>query len=177
MSPVAAPHDLSPRRSHRSRSACGDDKARPPVTTAASSPVRPGHRCAESADESGTLTAPASDAPCPTRTRRRRSTGGNYDEAADLFAAYTRHHPDNPWGHYMYGLSAWKAGPHEQAIASFDEALRLDPEHRKSLLNSARVLLETGRPREALERVERAHGHRAALGRGSPPARPGPRTS
>ena len=83
-------------------------------------------------------------------------TGRNYDEAVDLFAAYTRSSPDNPWGHYMYGLSAWKAGDPEQAIAGFDEALRLDPQHRKSLLNSARVLLETSRPREALERVERA---------------------
>jgi superkiller protein 3 len=41
-------------------------------------------------------------------------------------------------------------------LTSFDEALRIDPQHRKSLLNSARVLLDTGRPREALERVERA---------------------
>jgi superkiller protein 3 len=56
----------------------------------------------------------------------------------------------------MYGLSSWKAGDPGQAVASFDEALRLDPRHRKSLLNSARVLLETSRPREALERVERA---------------------
>jgi superkiller protein 3 len=56
----------------------------------------------------------------------------------------------------MHGLSSWKAGDPEQAISAFDEALRLDPQHRKSLLNSARVLLETSRPREALERIERA---------------------
>jgi tetratricopeptide (TPR) repeat protein len=74
----------------------------------------------------------------------------------DLFEAYTNANPDNPWGHYMQGLSAWKAGDPEQAIAGFDEALRLDPRHRKSLLNSARVLLETSRPREALVRIERA---------------------
>ena len=55
---------------------------------------------------------------------------------------------------------------------AFDEALRLDPDHRKSLFNSARVLLETGQPGQALERVERglsleplsAEGHRL-LGR------------
>ena len=56
----------------------------------------------------------------------------------------------------MHGLSSWKAGDPEQALSSFDEALRIDPQHRKSLLNSARVLLDTGRPREAAERVERA---------------------
>jgi superkiller protein 3 len=83
-------------------------------------------------------------------------TARKYDEAAQLFASYTSANPDNPWGHYMHGLSAWKSGDSEQAMTSFDEALRLDPKHRKSLLNSARVLLDTGRPREALERVERA---------------------
>jgi superkiller protein 3 len=81
---------------------------------------------------------------------------GRYQEATDLFAAYAGGHPDNAWGHYMYGLSAWKSGEHERAMEGFDQALRLDPDHRKSLLNSARVLLETSRPREALTRIERA---------------------
>jgi len=81
---------------------------------------------------------------------------GRYPEATDLFAAYTGTHPDNAWGHYMYGLSAWKSGEHERAMEGFDQALRLEPDHRKSLLNSARVLLETSRPREALSRIERA---------------------
>jgi len=81
---------------------------------------------------------------------------GRYQEATDLFAAYAGSHPDNAWGHYMYGLSAWKSGEHERALEGFDQALRLDPDHRKSLLNSARVLLETSRPREALTRIERA---------------------
>jgi tetratricopeptide (TPR) repeat protein len=81
---------------------------------------------------------------------------GRYQEATDLFAAYAGSHPDNAWGHYMYGLSAWKSGEHERALEGFDQALRLDPDHRKSLLNSARVLLETSRPREALTRIEHA---------------------
>jgi superkiller protein 3 len=83
-------------------------------------------------------------------------TARKYTEAAELFGSYTRANPENPWGHYMHGLSSWKAGDPEQAMISFDEALRIDPQHRKSLLNSARVLLDTGRPREALERVDRA---------------------
>lgn len=81
---------------------------------------------------------------------------GRYSEAADLFRSYTEEHPDNAWGHYMLGLSAWKSGQHEAALEGFDEALRLDATHRKSLLNSARVLLETSRPKEALERIEKA---------------------
>jgi tetratricopeptide (TPR) repeat protein len=56
----------------------------------------------------------------------------------------------------MLGLSAWKTGDHTRALEAFDAALRLDPTHRKSLLNSARVLLETSRPKDALNRVEQA---------------------
>jgi predicted Zn-dependent protease len=132
---------------------CGDDK-RPVTTTVSSSPAT------VAVVDSG----PTGDSSIPVQPTRPVSyadaeaayAGRNYEEAVDLFAAYTRSSPDNPWGHYMYGLSAWKAGDNEQAIAAFDEALRLNPQHRKSLLNSARVLLETSRPREALERVEHA---------------------
>lgn len=79
-----------------------------------------------------------------------------YAEATELFAGYVGANADNAWGHYMYGLSAWKSGDPELALEGFDAALRLDPTHRKSLLNSGRVLIETGRPREALTRIEQA---------------------
>ena len=81
---------------------------------------------------------------------------GRYEEAAGMFEAYSESNPDNAWGHYMLGLSAWKIGDHTRALEAFDAALRLEPTHRKSLLNSARVLLETGRPQDALDRVEQA---------------------
>jgi tetratricopeptide (TPR) repeat protein len=81
---------------------------------------------------------------------------GRYEEAASMFEAYSESNPDNAWGHYMLGLSAWKTGDHTRALEAFDAALRLEPTHRKSLLNSARVLLETSRPQDALERVEQA---------------------
>jgi len=81
---------------------------------------------------------------------------GHYPEAAELFTAYTTTHPDNPWGHYMLGMSAWKTGEQEKALNAFDQALRLDPSHRKSLFNSSRVLLESGRPKEALARIDTA---------------------
>ena len=81
---------------------------------------------------------------------------GRYPEAAELFTAYSVTHPENPWGHYMLGMSAWKTGESEKALNAFDQALQLDPNHRKSLFNSSRVLLESGHPKEALERIEKA---------------------
>jgi tetratricopeptide (TPR) repeat protein len=83
-------------------------------------------------------------------------TAGHYPEATELFTAYTTSRPENPWGYYMLGMSAWKAGDTDKASSAFDQALQLDPGHRKSLFNSSRVLLEAGRPKEALERVEKA---------------------
>jgi superkiller protein 3 len=136
---------------------CGDE--RPVTTTISSAPATVAVTDSGTPSTGGDPTTgvtPPSIAPASYADAEAAYTGGNYDEAVDLFASYTRSSPDNAWGHYMYGLSSWKAGDPEQAISGFDEALRLDPQHRKSLLNSARVLLETSRPREALERIERA---------------------
>ena len=82
--------------------------------------------------------------------------GGRYEEAASMFEAYTSANPDNAWGQYMLGLSAWKNGDNTRALEAFDAALTLEPTHRKSLYNSARVLLETNRPQDALDRIEKA---------------------
>lgn len=135
---------------------CGDSK-RPVQTTISTTSTSAGKPAVESSRTPDTVTeTTAATVPVSYADAGSAYSARKYGEAAELFASYTRANPDNPWGHYMHGLSAWKAGDPEQAMASFDEALRLDPQHRKSLLNSARVLLDTGRPREARERVERA---------------------
>jgi predicted Zn-dependent protease len=128
----------------------GSGSASAPVTPVAVA-TAPADPTIVTEDPAGPPVTAASYADAETAFRR-----GRYGEATDLFAAYAGAHPDNAWGHYMYGLSAWKSGEHERALEGFDQALRLDPDHRKSLLNSARVLLETSRPREALTRIERA---------------------
>jgi tetratricopeptide (TPR) repeat protein len=79
-----------------------------------------------------------------------------YDEARTLFTSYTRSKPDNPWGHYMLGLSAARSGDLKTAESAFNEALRLDPRHVKSHLNAARVLMDLGRDTEAIERINAA---------------------
>jgi len=80
-----------------------------------------------------------------------------YTEATELFGRYVETKPDNPWGHYMLGLSAWKSGDPDRAETAFGRALELDPRHVKSLVNLSRVLLEQERPGDALETLERAN--------------------
>lgn len=81
---------------------------------------------------------------------------GRYSDAVQQFSLYTESRPENPWGHYMLGMSAWRGGEPERALSAFDRSLELDPTHRKSLFNSSRVLLDLGRAQEALERIEKA---------------------
>lgn len=78
---------------------------------------------------------------------------GEYGEATLKFSGYVTAHPENPWGFYMLGLSAWKSGENERAIGAFEQALELDPMHVKSHFNLARVLIEVGHPVEAREQI------------------------
>jgi tetratricopeptide (TPR) repeat protein len=80
----------------------------------------------------------------------------NYSEAAKLFEQYTEQRPTNAWGHFMLGLSAWKAGDAAKAEGAFEEALRIDPNHLKSLVNLSRVLIDQHRFDEALVRLTHA---------------------
>jgi predicted Zn-dependent protease len=81
---------------------------------------------------------------------------GAYRDAVSLFEGYVAGHPDNPWGHYMLGMSAWKGGHPEKAIEAFEAALDRDPDHLKSLVNLSRVRLEAGQAEEADVSIERA---------------------
>lgn len=81
---------------------------------------------------------------------------GRFAEAKELFESYVATKPENPWGHYMLGLSAWKSGDLVRAESAFDRALELDSTQVKSYLNSARVLIDLGRNHEALERARAA---------------------
>ena len=80
---------------------------------------------------------------------------GDYAEAALLFEAYAQRRPENPWGHYMQGISLWRAGDHAGAEAALRRTLEVDSTHAKALLNLARVLLERGKPSDALDYVEK----------------------
>lgn len=131
--------------------ACGgSDQTRTTSTSVGSSPTVSAASPGTPSEET-IATVPVSYEAAESAFSNRR-----FPEAVELFTAYVGTHAENPWGHYMLGMSAWKIGEHEKAVAAFDQALQLDSTHRKSLFNSSRVLLETGNPKEALERIEKA---------------------
>jgi Flp pilus assembly protein TadD len=81
---------------------------------------------------------------------------GRHDEAAEMFAQYCDEHPENAWGHYMRGLSLWKADRDDEAAAAFESALAIKGDHLKSLINLARVQLELEQDDQALATIEQA---------------------
>ena len=92
-------------------------------------------------------------------------TKRRYLEAVESFDVYVQRHPKNAFGHYMLGLSAWKSGDLDRASAAFERSLELDPRNVKTLLNHGRVLLEQGRPDDALVRVGAAIEIDSRIGR------------
>jgi superkiller protein 3 len=81
---------------------------------------------------------------------------GKFEDAVKVFDQYTVQKPKNEWGHYMLGLSAWKAGDLEKSEKAFNEALRLDPDHFKSLLHMSRLLVDQKRYEDAVVRLTHA---------------------
>jgi tetratricopeptide (TPR) repeat protein len=103
------------------------------------------------------VASPASSAsPASYTDAEAAYQSGNYGDARRLFESYVTSRPENPWGHYMLGLAAWKSGDPGSAEESFDRAIALDSTHVKSYINGARVLLDLGRNHEALERAQQA---------------------
>lgn len=80
----------------------------------------------------------------------------NYKEATTIFEAYVDRRPGNGWGYYMLGLSAWKSGDFPKAEKAFGQALSIDQNHVKSLVNSARLYIDQKRQDDAIERLTRA---------------------
>jgi len=77
----------------------------------------------------------------------------NYRDATKIFEEYTARRPENAWGHYMLGLSAWKSGDLAKSEHAFEVALRIDPKHVKSYINLSRVLIEQKRFDDAIAKL------------------------
>ena len=106
------------------------------------------------APDTAVVTAPTK--PVTFKDGEAAYQAGKYAEATTMFTSLTKEKPNNAWGHFMLGLSASKTGDTKTAMAAFDEALRLDPKHVKSLINSARLLIDQKKPEDALPRLDAA---------------------
>ncbi len=144
--------------------ACGDESGPMPAGSDTKVPGQPraavGSVARTGMDAPVTVDGPEAGAPAAVskvsyEEADRVYRSGDYGEAADLFEAYADRRPDNPWGRYMLGISAWKAGDHVRAEEALRQTLEVAPDHRKGLINLARVLLEEGNASDALEYAER----------------------
>ena len=103
-----------------------------------------------------TTTTPAIPENVSYATAESAYTAHKYSDAVGMFDVYTKHRPDNAWGYYMLGLSAWKSGQLDRARDAFEAAIQRDPKHVKALVNLSRVLLEQDQPSQALEQIQAA---------------------
>jgi len=108
------------------------------------------------ADKSIDVTTPKVTGPVSFADGEALFQAGKYVEATNVFEQYTVKKPNNPWGHFMLGLSQSKVGDTEKAEKAFEEALRIDPDHMKSLLNLSRMLIDKGRYDEAVVKLAHA---------------------
>jgi tetratricopeptide (TPR) repeat protein len=127
----------------RSRSAEAKEPAPPAVASSNASPTP------TLSEASPVVTGPVSYERADSAFRENR-----FSEAVSLFAVYTARRPDNPWGHYMLGLSAWRAGDRETAEQELQKTIALDSTLVKARLNLSRVLIETGRAKEAQDQLQ-----------------------
>jgi Flp pilus assembly protein TadD len=108
------------------------------------------------ADKPVDVTSPKITGPVSYADGEALFQAGKYAEAIQVFEQYTSEKPNNPWGHFMLGLSESRVGDTEKGEKAFDEALRIDPDHMKSLLNLSRMLIDKGRYDEALVKLAHA---------------------
>ena len=108
-------------------------------------------------DTTPKVKGPASFADGEKRPTRRRTT----PRLATIFEDYTTQKPDNAWGHFMLGLSTWKAGDLDKSQKAFETALTIDPNHLKSLLNLSRVLIEKKQDHDAIDTLDASWRRRA----------------
>jgi tetratricopeptide (TPR) repeat protein len=133
-------------------------------TTAADVASAPSVVGATSSPGSAPATTPSVSANVSYAAAESAYDARHYAEAVAMFDAYAKRRPDNPWGHYMLGMAAWKAGDLDRARDAFEAALDRDPKHVKSLVNLSRVLLDESLAGEALPWVNKAIGIDSGLG-------------
>jgi Flp pilus assembly protein TadD len=145
--------------------ACGSDRGEETTMTVGSTPEsRPEVVQAETPVTTASTTVPATselssvgtgDPTIPSDVTygdaERVFRTGDYGRATEMFDVYATRVPANPWGHYMTGISAWRAGDHGRAERALKRSIEVDPTLTKGMLNLTRVLLEQRKASDALD--------------------------
>ena len=79
-----------------------------------------------------------------------------YERAEPLCRALARNNPDSAQAHARLGLALSGLGRHEEALASYDRAAKIDPRRAVTHLDRALPLARLGRHEEALASCEKA---------------------
>ena len=72
--------------------------------------------------------------------------------------------PDDTFCLYGLAMEYAKLGQHEQAIAHFDLTTDIDPDYCYAYYHKARCMLDSGRPEEARQTLERGLEHATRSG-------------
>lgn len=131
---------------------CGDSKKQETATDVTE--ANPSATAAEALSEA-TMPATVLEPVLYTEAEKAYNES-RFEEAVGLFKRYTAGKPENPWGYYMLGLSAWKNRDLDDAETGFLRAIEMDSSHVKSRINLARVYLDKEEPGKAVAQVELA---------------------
>jgi Flp pilus assembly protein TadD len=138
--------------------ACGERSSEgPPVVLAAASPSAVEVErvpAVETSTES--VSTPAAPIAVSYDDAQAVFRSGQYAESVTLFERYVATRPENAHGHYMLGLSSWRAGDAETAERALVRAVELDGSNVRARTNLARVLLEQRRPADAVTHLQAA---------------------
>ncbi|GEM_PF-5006242 len=68
----------------------------------------------------------------------------DFENALKLFKKYSSQKPADANGHFRQGIAFWKIEENDSALICFNQALRLDSNHRECLFQRASLYLEMG---------------------------------
>ena len=138
---------------HEDTAKKADPPASPPAKAAAVQPT-----VGKPFDDEGFVATPPKAVSLPITYADGEAAyhAGKYSDARTIFEGYVGAHPKHAFGHYMLGLSSWKANDLIGAEKAFKDALAIDPKHVKSLVNLSRVLIEGKKYDDAVDMLTKA---------------------
>lgn len=90
------------------------------------------------------------------RQARDRAMGGDLTTAVEYLMRAVAMEPEHPEAFALLGDCYDELGEHDQAIASYDQALKIDPHHADAWFSTGMSLRSIGRDEEATQCIARS---------------------